>query len=499
MGALPASTIRLHSGAPLTEQIARSARARDGLDGMAPFWSWYADRSERVVHRTERIPLDALEGWERDPATGTIAHRTGGFFTVEGLAVHIPGAPVPRWHQPIVNQPEVGILGFLTKEFHGTLHCLVQAKFEPGNPGGLQLSPTVQATRSNYTRLHGGKAVPYLEHFRDVTGRRVVADVLQSEQGSWFYRKRNRNMIVQVDGDVPPHQDFHWLTIGQLHQLLGVENLVNMDARTVLACMPFASQGPHPLADVEPAGADAAFHRSVVRSCAASEGSLHSTVDIVSWIADLRSRTEVHTRPAALNALPLWLERDGVIAHESKHFLEVMGVDVTAASREVSGWCQPMIEPTDQGVTAFLTRKLDGVLHILAHARVEPGYVDIVEIAPTVQCTPASLETLPPEARPRFLDAVLEAPPERVRYATALSEEGGRFYRAVNTYMIVEADQDIPDGGDYRWMTLHQFTDLLRHSHYVNIQARTLIACLHSLSLGAPSTRSAAPSAPSRK
>ncbi|GAA2248288.1 NDP-hexose 2,3-dehydratase [Streptomyces ruber] len=523
MGDFPALSVRRHDDAALTARIARSVLARDGLGGMDRFWAWYADRSARVVHRTERIPLDALKEWDRDAATGTISHRTGKFFAIEGLDVRIPGAPVPHWSQPILNQPEVGILGFLVKEFDGIPHFLVQAKFEPGNVGGLQLSPTVQATRSNYTRVHGGKAIPYLEHFRDTAGRRVIADVLQSEQGSWFYRKRNRNMVVQVTGDVPLRADFHWLTLGQLHRLLGVENLVNMDARTVLACLPFASRGPHPLAAAEPAAADgpgnarsagtdhpgapdggagrpeAGFHRSVVRSCTAAAGSLHSTVDIVSWIADLRSRTDVHTRPAALNALPHWYARDGVIAHESGRFLQVMAVDVTAASREVSGWSQPMIEPRDQGVAAFVVRRIDGVLHVLAHARVEPGYVDVVEIAPTVQCTPGSLDVLPAEARPRFLDAVLEAPPERVRYATALSEEGGRFHHAVNTYMIVEADRDIPDGGAYRWLTLHQLAELLRHSHYVNVQARTLVACLHSLSVGSPVIRSAVPSAPPRR
>lgn len=35
-------------------------------------------------------------------------------------------------------------------------------------------------------------------------------------------------------------------------------------------------------------------------------------------------------------------------------------------------------------------------------------------------------------------------------------------------------------------MTVQQLTGLLRHSHYVNIQARSLIACLHSLA-GQPS------------
>ena len=32
-----------------------------------------------------------------------------------------------RWKQPIINQPEIG-LGFITKEFNGILHFLVQAK-----------------------------------------------------------------------------------------------------------------------------------------------------------------------------------------------------------------------------------------------------------------------------------------------------------------------------------------------------------------------------------
>lgn len=63
-----------------------------------------------------------------------------------------------------------------------------------------------------------------------------------------------------------------------------------------------------------------------------------------------------------------------------------------------------------------------------------------------------------------------------------LSEEGGRFFHALNRYLIVETDQDVPrDHPDHRWMTLHQLSDLLRHSHYVNVQARSLIACLHSL------------------
>lgn len=189
------------------------------------------------------VPLDALAGWRTDPATGDLRHESGRFYAVTGLEVHTPGAPVSRWCQPILDQPEVGVLGILAKEFDGVLHFLMQAKNEPGNPGGLQLSPTVQATRSNFTRVHGGSRVPYLDHFLDASRHHVLADVRQSEQGAWFYRKRNRNMVVLVTEDLETLDGFCWLTLGQLHRLLAVDDLVNMDARTVLSCLPFAAAG----------------------------------------------------------------------------------------------------------------------------------------------------------------------------------------------------------------------------------------------------------------
>ena len=52
------------------------------------------------------------------------------------------------------------------------LHCLMQAKMEPGNVNPLQLSPTVQATRSNYTQVHRGTGTRYLEYFVGPTAAR---------------------------------------------------------------------------------------------------------------------------------------------------------------------------------------------------------------------------------------------------------------------------------------------------------------------------------------
>ena len=73
---------------------------------------------------------------------------------------------------------------------------------EPGNVNIIQLSPTVQATKSNYTRVHKGKLPAYLNYFLDRKKSKFLVDLLQTEQGGRFLRKRNRNMLVEVDEDI---------------------------------------------------------------------------------------------------------------------------------------------------------------------------------------------------------------------------------------------------------------------------------------------------------
>jgi len=473
------------SKTPTAHRIATSVLNPVGQSGdLEEFFQWFQEFGSRVYTDVETIGLDELSGWYTDAETGNIRHQSGKFFTVEGLEVHVADSYFGQWSQPIIRQPEIGILGTVVREIDGVLHFLMQAKVEPGNPHGLQLSPTVQATRSNYTGVHRGRSVPYVEYFRDATDRHVLVDVRQSEQGSWFYQKRNRNMVVEVTEDIEVLDGFRWLTLGQIHQLLAMDDVVNMDSRTVLACMPFTGPG---LADrftgrdVDRVGDG--FAGALLRSCSTDARARHTMDENLSWITEARVRHQVTSRRIHLPEVKGWHRDSEKISHERGLYFDVIGVRVTANGREVTGWDQPMIRPRGTGIIAFLVKNIDGVLHALVHARVEAGYFDVVELGPTVQCTPENYVGMPSAAAPRFLHEVLRSGGgRRVRYQTTLSEEGGRFFYALNRYQIIETELDVaPDDPDYRWMTVHQLTELAKHSHYLNIQARSLVACLHSL------------------
>src|SRR5581483_5965782 len=141
-----------------------SALAARSVSQFRPWWSLRAQSNRFNVRQ---IAFDELIDWRFDPETGNLSHSSGRFFTIEGLHVRSDYGPIGEWSQPIINQPEIGILGIIVKSFDGVPHCLMQAKMEPGNVNTLQLSPTVQATSSNYTRAHSGSGVRYLEYFAD--------------------------------------------------------------------------------------------------------------------------------------------------------------------------------------------------------------------------------------------------------------------------------------------------------------------------------------------
>ena len=162
---------------------------------------WIEQRNHEVKVDVQLIPFTEMVGWHV-ASDGSLRHDSGRFFSIQGIHVETDYGTKHIWDQPIINQPEIGYLGILTKEINGTLYFLMQAKIEPGNVNCVQISPTLQATKSNYTQVHKGKKPAYLDYFVNVKPDHVLLDQLQSEQGARFLRKRNRNIIIKVDEEI---------------------------------------------------------------------------------------------------------------------------------------------------------------------------------------------------------------------------------------------------------------------------------------------------------
>jgi oxidase EvaA len=198
----------------------------------------------------------------------------------------------------------------------------------------------------------------------------------------------------------------------------------------------------------------------------------------LSWLANLKATYDLFVDKMPLNKVEGWEVRDNEIARPDKKYFRVIGAHVKISNREIAEWYQPLVQPMQRGICAFIIKKIHGIYHFLIQAKLECGNFDVMELAPTVQCLTGdysnTIKNIP------FLEYVLNARKEQVIIDTLQSEEGGRFFHEQNRNMVIIADDnfpiELPD--NYTWMTMNQMFKFLDFNNYLNIQARSLIAQL---------------------
>lgn len=469
--------------------VAISRSSCDSLHSDYDVSAWLHSAYSRASLQTRRIPLRELVQWKINEETGNIEHEAGKFFTVLGATVRQRQQTDELvWNQPFVDQAEVGILGILATVFDGILHFCLQAKEEPGNINSIQLSPTVQATYSNYMRSHGGKAPALVGMFLEPRPDQVIFSRLQTEDGGRFLFKSNRNIILRCNPDELPAlpDNFIWLTLRQIVALLKRDNVVNACARSILSSLLQASpvDGLDFRAAARKAGLNDAFEPVPFPSRINAETGEYPGISVrtlLGWRDEQKARTHLHVKRVPLASLPDWrIDRSGYFSHKKGRFFRVIGISVQSSEREVCSWSQPILENPSEGIIGLLVKNIAGRRHILMQAKAEPGNRPPVQLAPTVQFTPGNYLDNVSLQRPFLFEEFMSPKAGKIISETRQSEEGARFYRESHLHRIIEVPEDfeleLPD--NYRWFSIDAVRFFLHLGEHVNSCARSILACL---------------------
>lgn len=462
----------------ISDAFWRSWEVDDGLESYSDIHSWIIDRNNTTPVLIERISLDDCSPWHYDSKSGCIKNQNGSFFQISGLKISERDVQTGKLTviggQPILLQDEIGYLGIICKEFDGIMHFLMHAKIEPGNVNKVQISPTIQATRSNFLQLHGGKKPAYLEYFLRSDRHCTIVDQIQSEQSARFLGKRNRNVVILVEDDVEALPSHVWMTLGQIKRLMRCDNLVNMDTRTVLACLPW-SFWPRPSFELS-GDCDRAFESSILRPF-----DMESVNEVYRVLNDRKMFDTSDIELVPLFSLQDWEMRSDEFVHREKYPFKVVFCDISIEGREVKRWRQPLFEATGKAFFGLLVRRDEEAIRFLVKAKSEIGCFDKIELAPTCQREADSLEPMD-EVERQFDDLLLGR--KGVVHDVILSEEGGRFYCEQNRNVIIEVSDSFEafESGnlpkDYFWLDYATLNLLVRANNVLNIQLRNLLSLL---------------------
>lgn len=422
-----------------------------------PSWadSWFKEIIASSKFNVKGITLKQSTQWLR--SWGAITHKSRLFFKVVGVRWKDENGRICE--RPLIEQREMGTLGFLVRSFEATNKILVQAKIEPGNVGICQIAPTFQATASNSARVHGGQLPAYKKYFvkeRDD----VMYQSLQSEQGLRFLGKMNLNTIVKISGNVKTDFYHRWIKVDELLGSLDYDNFINTDSRSVLVCSPWEKLvGRDPFS---------ALDDEIAVQLKKSYGKLSaSRIKRVIRLIDSLKQDASEPEIISLEQLAKWkLNPYGVSCSDNKPFC-IRQISIRAVGREVPEWDQPIVDSNSEGLVVLFASVINKVLRFCFIPRAEPGLVNKVELSPTISDEPGARTKTNAFNNFKLIVSVKQ------------SDEGGRFFRDVTEYKIVLLpNKSAAPASNGIWLTLGEIRQLVKKGSYFTNESRSTLSLL---------------------
>lgn len=444
-------------------KLKSNQNTRNELNSHEDIIGWINAINKSIHVNIRKISLQECDSWFYDKEKGIIRNNSNTFFQIAGIQKLHEGKLIHE--QPIIIQEEIGYLGIICKNIDGDIYFLMQAKIEPGNINKVQISPTIQATKSNFNMVHGGAKPAYLDYFKNADKYEIIVDQIQSEQSTRFYKKRNRNIIIKIDEEIDILPSHKWITLSQIKELLKINNVVNMDTRTVLACLPlgFGSLNEQ----------NFKFSNSFEEK---NNGKRYDLTMMYHLINNFKMYDDVRVELVPLHDLKSWEITDKEIKAKGKSDFKVIFCDIEIEGREVRKWSQPLFEAIDRGLFGLFTCMDEGTRKFLIKLTPEIGCFDKIELGPTFQVEDIKIKNNQNEIEKLFLEKLEHA--DDVLYDVILSEEGGRFYHEENRNVIININKnDLSNFSDrYLWLDFETLNGLVRINNILNIQLRNLLS-----------------------
>ena len=405
--------------------------------------------NQRSLHKLNIniVSLNALPNWKYTKKN--IHHISNRFFKIVGLKV-LSNFYKKNWEQPIIIQNEIGILGIIKNK--KTNKYLLQAKVEPGNINKLQIAPTVQATKSNYNRVHGGQKVPYIDYFLKYKKLNIFN---QSEQGFRYLYKFNSNILIEIKKKITNKKEFRWFSKQQIKELIKEKNLINMDTISVLSS--FISK-------------------------IKVNNSINTNKTIYDWVKKNDSIYFIKTKIVDLSNLKEWSIKLKKIIHKKNRHFSIIGIDVKTNKREINNWSQPILKGKKMAFAGFVKTNINNTDHYLCRYIIKPG-LKKSSIGCTVNTSDISIfnkNSNLDNTEKKFIKKYFFSKKNKknIIYDNILSDEGGRFYKCQIRYMISLFDYKdiltIPK--NYMFLSHNQIVEMIKNKR-LDIESRLLFAC----------------------
>ena len=401
---------------------------------------WLKKKKKTSFLNNKIIALENIKNWKITDLS--IDHDRKKFFSIKPFFLSSNVKKLNNTYTPLIIQKEVGILGIIKRKINGNDEYLLQAKIEPGNINKIQLSPTVQATKSNYTKVHGGKATNYINFFLKKKFK-ILSKFKLAEQGTRYLTKKNFNYLIDsCNYKIEVKNNYKWIKKKELVQLSKRDNLLNMDTFSIISCS---------IKKVKENKTILTFHK------------------IISKYKEFNKKYFIVRKIIFFKDLKNWtINRYKIFDNEFKYF-SIIGLKIITNCREISKWCQPIFKDHFKTFNGILVCKKFGTSHYLLKLTLEPGFTKARFTSTVLIKNFNKTKTYNSERYFYFFKKK-----EGIMLNKKSSDEGGRFYKnEVHNIVCSIKKYNTIYNKNYLWISHNQINELIKKD-MLTLEARNL-------------------------
>lgn len=198
---------------------------------------------------------------------------------------------------------------------------------------------------------------------------------------------------------------------------------------------------------------------------------IQSTRGLDQFMAQIIDDAGFQLDTVSLHATGDWAIRNGALSHRTGGFFDVMGVQTDTGIEHLL-----MYQP-QSALTGLALCRIDGNLHVLLQARIEPGNTGIGQWGPTIQSTPANFLALHGGKATPALELFYAFSRNALPIGTSVQLDlGERYFHKSKWHNYVLLNEPIPVAEHMAWVTWSTIRDVLDRDHCLNADLRSLLA-----------------------
>ena len=188
------------------------------------------------------------------------------------------------------------------------------------------------------------------------------------------------------------------------------------------------------------------------------------------WFNYQKKINKFKVKKVNLREIKNWNVKSDKISHATNKFFKIVGIKVRSNFYK-KNWDQPIILQNEVGVLGII--KNPKSKKYLLQAKVEPGNINKLQLAPSVQATESNYKGAHGGKKVPYINFFLKLKNKKKHHQ---SEQGFRYLNKFNSNILINKSKIFKKGNNFFWFSKEEIRKLILKKNLINMDTLSVFS-----------------------